>query len=172
MRKILIPILFAFGICMVANAQYYGSRWTVGGGLGLQFGDYTLINIAPQIGYDLTNFMNLGVGVTYSHYKEKYENRQYRYSNNYLGVNAYARVYPLPFTVLMIQPEVNRMWQKVKYRGSREGSENDKVVPVCLIGAGLRFGAMTAMIQYDLAQNSHSPYGSKLFYSIGYIFNL
>lgn len=171
MKRILLPVLFVFGITMAVQGQYYGSRWTFGGGLGLHFGDYTLINISPQVGYNFTQYMNLGVGINYSHYNEKYDNRQYKYSNNYLGLNISGKFYPLPFTVFMVQPEINRMWQQVKYRGSSSQTETDKVVPVFLIGAGLRFGAVTAMLQYDLAQSKYSPYGDNLFYSVGYTFS-
>lgn len=170
MKKILLLLVLTTGFGMFANAQFNWRRVTVSGGLGLQFGDYTLINIAPQIGYDLTDYLNMGVGINYSHFSEKINRSSYKLSNNYLGMNAYVKLYPLPFIVLMAQPEINRMWMTIKYDNGTK-IEETKMVPTCLVGGGLRIGAMTAMIQYDLAQNSRSPYGSKLFYSVGYTFN-
>jgi len=46
-------------------------RVTVGGGLGLQIGTVTLIQVAPRIGYYLTKNVLLGVGGNYSYYEER-----------------------------------------------------------------------------------------------------
>lgn len=170
MKKVLF---FLFFICFIfsADAQFNPSRITVGGGLGLQFGDYAVVNIAPQVGYNLTNSLNVGAGINYSYYSRKYGNKEWKQTNNYFGMNLYARLYPVSFLVLKIQPEVNRMWRTTKHLPTGEKEETEKVVPSFLVGGGLRIGPMTAMIQYDVAQNSHSPYGDKLFYSLGYTFN-
>lgn len=159
-------LLVAFGLS--ASAQYGLSRFTFGGGLGLQFGNYTLINIAPQVGYNVNSYFNVGVGVTYTHFNQKYDTE--RHKQNYLGLNVYGRFYPTSFLVLMIQPEINRMWRTVENRRSGATYSDDKIVPVCLVGGGLRFGPVTAMLKYDIAQNSSSPYGTRLFYSVGYTF--
>ncbi len=49
-----------------------------------------------------------------------------------------------------------------------------KFVPSVLAGAGgvlpAGRGAMMAMLQYDLVQDPRSPYGSKVFFTIGYNF--
>lgn len=169
MKKIIFTCLLLISVGMVSHAQFQMSRVTFGGGVGLQFGDYTLVNIAPQVGYDVTKYLNMGAGFTYTRYSDKYDN--YKLTNDYLGFNIYGRVYPLPFLVFQLQPEVNRMWQTLKYRPTGEKVTEEKFVPVCLIGGGVRLGAITAMIQYDLAQNSNSPYGDKLFYSVGYTFS-
>lgn len=169
MKKILLLLALLIGGYVSADAQFDWRRLTIGGGLGLQFGDYTLINVSPQVGYDLNRYLNLGVGVNYSHFSEDVNHRSYKLSNNYLGANVYAKAYPVSFIVLMVQPEINRMWRTVKYDRGNNLKEN-KAVATLLVGGGLRLGPMTAMIQYDLAQNADSPYGNRLFYSIGYTF--
>lgn len=147
------------------------SRLTFGGGIGLQFGDYTAVNIAPQIGYDFSKYINAGAGLSYTYYREKFDHDNIKRSSHYFGFNVYTRIYPVEYLVVMVQPEINRMWRTDEYR--REGIKNkeEKFIPVCLVGGGLRLGPMTAMIQYDIAQNENSPYGDRIFYSVGYTFN-
>ncbi len=171
MKKIILLLcIFIGGMCFTAQAQFQPSRLTFGGGLGLQFGDYTLVNIAPQVGYNFSQYLNAGAGFTYSHYSQKYDNDQFKQTNNYLGFNLYGRFYPIPYIVLQVQPEINRMWRSVEYRVTNEKIKDEKFIPVCLVGAGVRLGPVTAMIQYDVAQNDDSPYGNRLFYSVGYTF--
>ncbi|NDW11279.1 hypothetical protein D0T50_00040 [Bacteroides sp. 214] len=143
---------------------------TFSGGLGLQFGDYTLVSIDPQVGYNVTNFLNMGAGINYTYMSHDYD-EHYKIKNTYLGINVYAKCFLFNYGVIMIQPEANRMWKTLKYdRGEKFKSE--KLVPTCVIGAGIRLGAVTAMLKYDLAQDKNSPYGSKVFYSVGYTFSL
>jgi len=47
------------------------SRVTLGGGLGLTFGTITLIEIAPTVGYYLTDNVLAGAGVNYIYYEDK-----------------------------------------------------------------------------------------------------
>jgi len=127
-----------------------------------------MVNVAPQIGYDFSRYLNAGAGFSYSYFKEKHG--EYRETNNYLGFNLYAKVYPLPYIVLMAQPEISRMWQTLEQRTTNIKTKEEKFVPICLVGAGLRLGPVTAMLQYDVAQNDRSPYGNRIFYSVGYSF--
>ncbi len=141
-------------------------KLTFGGGLGMQFGSYTLINIAPQVGYNFSDMFNAGAGISYTYYKDDFyvNGNKYNEKRHYAGFNLYARFYPIQYIVLMVQPEASRMW-----RSFGDFSEN-KFVPSLIVGGGVRFGPMTAMIQYDVAQNDYSPYGNNIFYSIGYSF--
>lgn len=169
-RYVTILLLWvSFGVALQAQTRF--GKLTIGGGVSMQFTDYTLINIAPQVGYNVTNKINVGVGLTYSYFSEKYDDDRYKRTNDYFGFNMYAKYYPLSFAVLTIQPEVSRMWKTVETLNNGAKSTSDKLVPTCLVGAGLRMGQVTAMLKYDLAQNSNSPYGNKLFYSVGYTFS-
>lgn len=148
-------------------------KLTIGGGLGLQFGDYTLINIAPQVGYSFSKYLNAGVGFTYTYWKDDYYsgNIKFKDKSSYFGFNLYGKFYPIENIVLMVQPEINRVWQTVENTSSKEKLKEEKFVPVCLLGGGLRLGPVTAMIQYDVVQNDRTPYGDNIFYSLGYTFN-
>lgn len=170
MKRILIIIFLIGGCFSFTHAQFNPSKITIGGGIGLQFGDYTLINVAPQIGYNLGNYFNVGGGFTYTYFGEKFDNNHYKQTSSYLGFNLYTKLYPVPFLVVMIQPEVSRMWKTVENRQNHTKNSVDKMIPSCIVGAGLRLGAVTAMLKYDLAQNVDSPYGSRIFYSVGYTF--
>lgn len=169
MKKILLSLTFLVA-ALAGYAQLDPSKITIGGGVGLQFGDYTLVNIAPQVGYNISPYVNAGAGFTYTHYGRKYDYSSLKETNNYLGFNVYGAFYPIPYIVLKVQPEINRMWQTIKERPSGAKETTEEFMFVCLVGGGVRLGPVTAMIQYDVAQNKYSPYGDKVFYSVGYTF--
>lgn len=143
------------------------SKLSFGGGIGLQFGDYTVINISPQVGYDFSKYFTAGVGMGYTYYKDK--GYGYKWNNSYLSLDLFARFYPVEFIVIGIQPEMSRMWKNIKYSDGTKYNET-KFVPSFLVGGGFRLGNMIAMLQYDVVQDKNSPYGDGLFYTIGYTF--
>lgn len=144
-------------------------RMVFGGSFGLAFGrGYSSINISPQVGYEFNPYFTAGGGVAYFYYRE--DSNRNDFSQNYLGLNTFARFHPIRFISLQVQPEIYQMW------GSSGGKSLDsQTVPCVLVGAGVnipsgRRGAVTMMIHYDLVQNDWSPYGNQMFYSVGYIF--
>jgi hypothetical protein len=143
---------------------------TFGGGFGLQFGNYTLINVAPQIGYNFSKLLNAGGGFSYTYFRDDFYvgTEKWKERRSYLGFNIYARVYPVSFLVFKVQPEIYRMWETLESKSGREKYSNTKVIPTTLVGGGVRLGPVVAMLEYDIIQNRYSPYGKKLFYSLGY----
>ena len=150
-----------------AGFQFDKSKLSIGGNLGLQLGDYTVVNISPQVGYDFSKYLTAGVGVGYTYLKESHYNT--KWTNSYLSFNLFGRFYPVDFLVIGIQPEISRMWQTIKVNGV--GYSENKFVPSFLVGGGLRYGGVIAMIQYDVIQDDYSPYGDNLVYTVGYAFN-
>lgn len=148
-------------------------KLTFGGGIGLQFGDYTLLNFAPQIGYSVTERLNTGLGFSYTYFRDSYNINGVRWkeTRSYLGFNLYARYYPIENLVLLAQPDINRMWQSFDKNVGAQQSSKSKFVPALLLGAGLRYGHVEALLQYDVVQDDYSPYGKNIFYSVGYIWN-
>lgn len=143
------------------------SKLEFGGSLGLQFGDYTGVHISPQVGYNFSNYLSAGAGIGYSYYgKDKYG---VDIAEHFASFNLYGNIYPVKFIVLSVKPEISRMWQTTKYRG--EKSTYTKFVPSVVVGGGLRFGPLMAQIKYDVVQDNYSPYGSGIFYSVGYTFD-
>ena len=62
-------------------------RVTIGGGLGLSFGTITVIEVAPNIGYYLTENIIAGIGGRYSYYKDNV----YNYSTSIYGGRVYGQ---------------------------------------------------------------------------------
>ncbi len=151
---------------VAASSQVSSFSWdrvVLGGSLGMGFGDFTNINISPQIGYMVNRYVTLGGGFSYNYYEQKNTD----YTRNYLGANLYARAYPVQYLTLYAQPEVQRSW----------GKNNVEDVFACLLlGAGtvipMGNGGVTITFYYDVLQHSGSPYGNKIGYAVGYMFRL
>ncbi|MCL1867812.1 MAG: hypothetical protein FWF72_02530 [Paludibacter sp.] len=156
--------LLAQGTKTAAPAQKSGfdkSRITVGGALGASFGNgYSVVQIAPQVGYNFTNYFNAGVGLQYVYYGFK------NYDANYFGFNVYGRVTIANYFIAMVQPEINRVW----WSNKNYGTNGTALVPALIVGAGVRLQNIYMMLQYDIVQNEYSPYGRSIFYSVGFAF--
>jgi hypothetical protein len=149
-----------------------------GGNFGLSFGDYTLINVSPQIGYRFNKWFAAGAGPNfiYSSIRYRYFYSYDDYRNNYgvAGLNVFGRIYPIDYVFLQLQPEANYTWGKIKfYDGTPDAKLPGKIVPSLLGGVGGAIptggrGALIILIQYDLLQNNRSPYGTRAFYGLGY----
>jgi long-subunit fatty acid transport protein len=79
MKKIIAVLLFALSTAQL-SAQYYEKpkekpsfkdKIFFGGGLGLQFGTITAIEVSPIVGYKVTERFHTGVGFKYSYFKYK-----------------------------------------------------------------------------------------------------
>lgn len=147
-----------------------------GGNFGLSFGDYTLVNVSPQVGYRFNRYLAAGAGVNflYSSFKRRY-NVGADYKENYgnAGLNIFGRVYPIEYLLLQLQPEANYVWGKIKYPDNTQLKLDGQIVPSLLGGAGAVIptggrGSFIVMVQYDLLQNERSPYQNRAFYNFGY----
>lgn len=159
------------------------SRLFVGGNFGLSFGDYTFINVSPQVGYRFTNMLAAGIGINgqYTQYRQRWGNQTISRSNlGIAGMNVFGRFYPIQQAFLQVQPEMNYIWGSTKqYDPDLKYSINGKILPSLLLGAGGilpmgNAGGLIVMVQYDLLNKSgfqsdpSTPYGSKPFVSIGF----
>jgi hypothetical protein len=151
-------------------------RLFFGGNFGMSFGDYTFINITPQVGYQFNRYLAAGGGLSFigSAFTQRDYNgdKIYKDSYNSAGLNLFGRVYPIPFLFLQAQPEYNYTWGKTKfYNGLPEVKLDGEFVPVLLLGAGAVIpagrGAFVAMIQYNVIDNDRSVYGNRPFVSFG-----
>lgn len=170
MKKLIICTLFLLstGICFSQSTIKQPSKFDIsklefGGNFGLSLGDdATSIIIAPQVGYRFDPRFSAGLGVNYTYYSYSGEKL------NYMGFSVYGRVNPFNPLVLQVQPEIYRMW------GSSNGSSiESRIVSTLLLGGGIiiPLGAgrgVTMMLYYDVANSEYSPYGNRLFYSVGY----
>jgi hypothetical protein len=186
--KILCLLLASFSLLQVKaqdeelpaeSRGFDKSRLFFGGTLGATFGDYTFVNVSPQVGYRFNEYLGAGVGVNFIYnsikYRDVYDHPVTREDYGYTGLSIFGRVYPLRVIMLQVQPELNYSWGEWKNLTTGEVQKLDNVfVPSLLVGGGAAIptggGAFTAMLQYDLIQNVRSPYGSKAFLSFGYSF--
>lgn len=168
MRYLILTMLCCASAIGSYAQSFDRSKLEVGGGVGLQFGDYTVINVSPQVGYRLTPYFTAGAGVAYTYFKDE-DRFNYDYKASYFGMNVFGRFYPIQYLVLSVQPEASRMWRS--YDGPNGREKSNEFVPSVLLGGGVRLGPVTAMIQYDVIQDENSPYSDKIFYSIGYTFS-
>ena len=158
------------------------SRLFFGGNFGLSFGNYTLVNISPQVGYRFSQMFAAGAGLNfiYSSYKYNYNDPLYDYKDEYgvAGLNIFGRIYPIEYILLQVQPEMNYTWVKRKfYDGTPSLKLDPKFVPSLLLGGGTAIplggrgrAVMTVMLQYDVIQNERSPYGKRPFVNVGFNF--
>lgn len=65
----------------------FKDRIFFGGGLGLQFGTITAINVSPLVGYRITEKLSAGLSGTYQYY----HNRQFDMSTDIYGGGLFAR---------------------------------------------------------------------------------
>ena len=66
-----------------------GNRFFTGGNLGLQFGSTTAIDVAPILGYRVTEAFSVGIGATYIYLH--INNNYYNYTNDIYGGSVFAR---------------------------------------------------------------------------------
>lgn len=147
----------------VNRSKFDSRKLEFGGDLGLQFGNYKVVNVSPQVGYRFSNYISAGAGMGYTYYSS-----DSHYYEHFLGFNLYSNFYPTNFLILSIRPEISRMWLYQSLEGGSKREE--KFVPSVVLGGGVRFGRVIAQVKYDVVQNTYSPYGNRLFYSVGFSF--
>lgn len=190
MKKLILMCVLSLYFCLSGFAQFdynykqnaekeESKSWfdpaklRYGGGFGFAVGsnNYWNIFLSPQVGYELTKNFVAGLGVTYSHSREKYDlwtgGRQ-KHVQNYVGVNLFAHYYPTSWALLTVKPEGIRVWDS--FSGAGGDYEQEEFVPAVVVGAGVRFKPMFITLNYDLVQSDRNPYGDNLFWSVGFFF--
>jgi hypothetical protein len=189
MKKVVfILTLFLSSLAVFAQDEptegsgFQKDRLFVGGNFGLSFGDYTLINITPQVGYRFSSLFAAGLGINgqYISVKNYYTTGSSRTEEGVTGLNIFGRLYPLDQIMIQVQPEMNYRFGNIKYydvSGSlvQKTKADAVIVPSLLIGGGAVFpsgrGALIASVFYDVLQDKNSPYGARPFYTFGYNFS-
>ena len=155
------------------------SRLFFGGNFGVRFGDFSMVNISPQVGYRFTDRFSAGGGVNFitssTTVRTANGERIMREGYGYAGLNLFARVFPISNLFVNVQPEMNYSWGRVRYyNGQADVKSPGAYVPVLLVGAGAAIpagrGQLVAMYQLDLVGNERSPYGRRPFLTFGFNF--
>jgi len=185
--KLLFPAallcLTTFSSIAQTTESNIGENWTdriyVGGNLGFSFGTVTYIEVAPLVGYRITNNWSAGLGGRYTYYKDNYYFPPYETSiygamaftryNIYKGIFAEADFEANNFEVY--QPVFDTFGNFIRYDTER------KWVPSLLLGGGYSqsIGGKSAFyisILYDVLQNPNSPYYGQPVFRGGVTFGL
>jgi hypothetical protein len=137
----------------------------IGTGLNLGLADRSFnVGLNPEIGYSVTRWLDAGAALNLNYFSQNASNySSIRYRNFNYGGGVFARVWPVNFLYLQVQPEYN--WvsssQKDVITG-QSGSFNYHAESLLVgIGYGSRligshYSYFTLMI--DVLQNYNSPY--------------
>jgi hypothetical protein len=130
-----------------------------GGGLGLQFGSATLVELAPIIGYKVTPRFGIGIGPTYKFYR--YEN--YYVPNSYVTTNVFgASIFARYFILenIFAHVEYESLYYNTQYPGyPMERQEFQSL----LVGGGYRQmigrnAGLNFSVLWNLNDTYNSPY--------------
>jgi hypothetical protein len=168
----IIPLLLIFSFYLSpVSAQnrergIQDSRIFTGGGLGLQIGTITLIDVSPHIGYYLTERIAVGIGGTYQYYRIKTD--QFEYSTDIWGARAFGRYYFLENIFGHIEYEyLNYEAALVDPYGFYSGDIKRVGVNNVLVGAGYReniFGNsyINALLLWNLNETVYTLYSNPI----------
>lgn len=142
----------------------------VGGSLAVGFGSYDFnIGATPEIGYSLNKWLDAGVLVNINYNSIRadpsgFYNDDTRYRSFNYGVGAFARIYPVPFIFLAVQPEYNWIDYNTKemFPGGSSYSLNTNATSLLLgIGYSQRIIGQTSFymsLMFDAINSTYSPY--------------
>ncbi|MCY7349309.1 MAG: hypothetical protein LH606_01400 [Cytophagaceae bacterium] len=149
----------------------FAQRILVGGGIGgLQLGNPTVININPQVGYQLTPSAIAGINSSYTYQSEKFynpaTNSTFRRNLNLLSLGLFARhqlsFLPESLRNVYAQGEVEQFWG-LNYE--------TQFKPAFLLGAGINLSGFNITALYNVNYNDfNSPYSSPLVFRVGGFF--
>lgn len=93
-KSLMIVFTFIFLIIYPGKAQEkeaddrtFGERLYFGGGLSLQLGNFTYVDVSPLMGYGITQRFSVGIGGTYRYVNDQY----FRYKYNVYGGRLFSR---------------------------------------------------------------------------------
>jgi hypothetical protein len=153
------------------NTLKFSERLVYGGNFGLAFGDQTLIDLSPTIGYRLSNQFTIGTGISYKYSQIKdytldmNSGKWYDYSSNVIGGSFWARYHIIENVFAHV--EVEQLQINYNYT-SVNGSEPTKIkdnagVTSVLVGGGYRQPLgnrvyFNILLLYNLNETDFSPY--------------
>lgn len=161
LRKLSL-ILFLSFLYNLSFSQIKESFWEkvyIGGNFGLQFGNTTIVNIAPQFGYRITDKLSSGLGITYIYYKYKDPIYNYSFSTDIYGGSIFARY--LIYQNLFAYSEYEQLSFEVY--DYFQNNIKRQWIPAMFVGGGYSqpigdrsFAQITLL--YDIIQDRYSPY--------------
>ncbi len=147
--------------------------------LGLQFGTLTHIEVAPQIGYHITDRLAVGTGLHYNYYKQNpsplapqaFSTHMYgirTFSRFYLMVNAEEYLPVALFSDLFAHAEYETINLERRYFDAPGFPDEGRFwMNHLFVGGGITqrmgiYSALTIMVLWNLNENIASPYSNPL----------
>ncbi len=149
----------------------FGDRIFFGGNFGLQFGTNTLIEIAPSIGYKITNRFSAGLNLKYIyyHFRDAFNNSP---NSNIYGGGPFTRFFVTDGLFLHGEAEVLNLDIPDSYTGKYSRQNITSV----FLGGGYRQmigdrSSLDILLLYNVNENRNSPYENPVI-RIGFGFGL
>ncbi len=143
-------------------------RFYLGGTGGLSFGQTTYVEIAPLVGYRITDRFSIGVNPKYTfiHFKPQYNGQYYSsdFKTSIYGGSFFARYFILENVFLSGEYEVNNFEALVALPNFGGFEIQRMTIGSLLLGGGYfqKFGSsgsgFSIQVLYDVLQNPYSPY--------------
>ncbi|MFI5218146.1 MAG: hypothetical protein ACHQNT_01570 [Bacteroidia bacterium] len=153
------------------NKISFGQRLVFGGVIGLQFGDQTIVDIEPVIGYKITPQLIGGIGVKYIYYNTKYyyyysngASQLVEYSTNIYGGSVFGRYYFIENVFGHVEYEILNMEVPDDFNFGEYVRTN---IASFLVGGGYSqsLGANSSIgiaVLYNLIEDNYSPYANPI----------
>ena len=164
-KKTVLVLLFTVllqlsGFSQQKEKAKEGFTWdkvVIGGNFGASFGQYTFVNVSPNVGYYFAKNLIIGVGGTYIYYDEPFYG-----SSNMFGGRVFSNYFLFEHFVLHAEYEVLNMEVYDFY-----GFSERKNIGSLLVGGGLRSALggrsfASIMLLYNLNESVYSPYSNPL----------
>ncbi|HEX7412034.1 MAG TPA: hypothetical protein VF298_07850 [Bacteroidales bacterium] len=182
---IVLGLFLVLNCCFQSSAQEihpnmpskFSDRFFFGGNFGLQFGDITLIDVSPMVGYRITEKVAGGISFSYKYYYYKnFFYNPYSYSftdmtSNIYGASIFGRYYFVENLFAHAEYEY-LIYSYDNYRPNSTGSSYSKStetvdVPGLFLGGGYRqpIGGrvfFTITILYNVNESQYSPYSNPI----------
>lgn len=136
----------------------FGNRFFTGGDFGLQFGSSTYIQIAPLLGYRITEQFSAGITGKYIYYSLKDDYAGFDYKTNIYGGGLFTRYNVLEELFLHAEFEALSMEVPLSVYET-----NRRIVSGLFLGAGYRqfigdHSSLNLMLLFDVIEDKYSPY--------------
>jgi len=151
----------------------FTDRLVFGGGLGLQFGTVTFIDVSPVVGYRITEKLEAGIGLTYKYYRyndfyvDLSTGQKYDLKSNMIGGSVYSRYFILQNLFAHVE------FERLKYNFEDFYSSGGQItreprhdyINSLFVGGGLkqpvfRNGYLFIMALWNLTEEPNTPYNN------------
>ena len=138
----------------VVQKSEFWQRVQFGGGLGLTFGDFTNISIAPQAIYNVNEFVSVGAGIQYNYLKNRDISKSTMIGGSLLGLFN-------PIESVQLSLEVEQLRVNQTFLQTTPNLKDQFWNTALFVGGGYRVGNVSIGARYNLLFNKDKNiYGS------------